>query len=55
MEKYNQQSKCPKCQCEHMTSNYVKYEDSGIEVIERKCTNCSYVFCQLPSDSKHDE
>jgi hypothetical protein len=46
MEKYNPNSKCPKCGCEFLTNQYISQEVG----IMRKCTNCQYFFYQEPLD-----
>lgn len=47
LESYSQQTKCPKCRCEHLISEYVLAYD----VIKRQCTNCGYTFFQVPLDT----
>lgn len=46
MERYDERTKCPKCGCIHLTSEW----DKDSYTIQRKCTNCSYSFTQLPLD-----
>lgn len=48
MEKYSLKTQCPKCNCEHLTSEYIMTADT----IKRVCTNCGFSFHQLPVDAK---
>ena len=46
MDKYNKDTKCPKCSSDLITTEY-----SFAELMIRRCSNCSFTFYQLPLDA----
>ena len=55
MNKYNQNSKCPKCGCTvigiKFTTTELIYDDSGR--LERTCARCGYFWFEKPLDKEN--
>ena len=43
---YDPKIKCPKCDNELLSSDYIAI----LDIINRKCLNCGYTFQQWPKD-----